>query len=226
MVKKHLITLQAGTSQSTDTSIYSLNNLNNDCLIEIFEYLNHSDLLNMAKADERFEYPCKSIVRRKGLNLNANRIDAEDALQIFGTEAKKIVIDMKMFPTKFTPGTVLTKINQYCPNVETVELINFKVTEWRGEQCFEMEVNALSPPWVKQIVIADSCVLFGDGLFQFWSKCVEFLTIRNSEFSNEIIKSISVLFKVTSLDAILFWSQNYETLEHYNIKSASFVKKL
>lgn len=171
----------------------------------------------MAKLDERFEYPCKSIVRRKGLNLNVNRIDAEDALQIFGTEAKKIVIDMKMFPTKFTSGTVLGKINQYCPNVETVELINFKVTKWQGEQCFEMEVDALIPPWVKQIVIADSCVLFGDGLFQFET--------RNSQFSNEILKSIGVLFEVKYLDAILFWSKNYETLEHYNIKSGSFVKK-
>lgn len=91
------------------------------------------DQLELSKVSERFEECSRKASVRTGINLNIPKFtkkDAVDVFRTFGSAAKSVVVNMKMFPEKFTPGSTLSRINEWCPKIESIQLVDFILCEW------------------------------------------------------------------------------------------------
>lgn len=222
----------AVTTGTGDTS-FSLINLNDDCLMEVFDYLNYSDQINITKVCRTFKACCKAIIKRKGIHLTGESTNAKIVLKTFGAEAKKVVIDMKLFPDMFTSGTVLSKINEHCPIVETIELIDLKLFEcplndgWFDGDC-EHECDeswTQCPPNAKKVIINGDSLCDGTPLFHFWSKCAESLTINNLRMHDDIFECIHNLFEVKDIESKRDGPKTKRKRPNISIIKASFIGK-
>ncbi|XP_037030317.1 uncharacterized protein LOC119070108 [Bradysia coprophila] len=64
-VKRRKVRPSGDPKSSEDHTLTSVLSLNDDCLQEIFMYLDSSDLLNTIKTNSRFKYACEQVFKRK-----------------------------------------------------------------------------------------------------------------------------------------------------------------
>lgn len=172
----------------------TLLDLNVDCLLEIFKYLNVFDLSAVAEISDDFYWYAQYLFEqhhKRTLNFNHPKIkitngnDFERVLKCFGQLAKSIVVSMTSFTGMCTGMSILELFAKHCgPNIEQLTLISFFINlKMCTNQAIKSKIYHLMSN-VKNLTIHNGTLIHSGLLFEVCHLIVEQIYLRDVLMDN------------------------------------------